>query len=168
MKTSKAQSKPKIDFKDPKSPVSGWKHYGILSYTEKKIRKLLDESGYTAGYLIGLQVGYVYRKRPYIMAFGYGVGEEERQMPDGQNVLSQDLLIALYRDVRTLFKENSTASGDISANLDLTISGSQIQINFTCGIVQQGQCVQTPNHVGQFMVLSRVGNDPWKCAHQPC
>jgi hypothetical protein len=168
MAKSKARTKTIIDLKDPKSPVSGWKHYGIFSYTEKRIRTLLDESGYKSGYLIGLQVGYVYRKRSYMMAFGYGVGEQERQMPDAQTVLGRDLFIALYRELRTLFKQNSDASGDISVNLDLTISGSLFQISFECDIVQQGECDANPNHVGQVMILSRVGNENWKCTHQIC
>jgi len=167
MATSKAKTKSAVTFKNPKSPVSGWKHYGIFSYTEKKIRTLLDEAGYQSGYLIGLQVGYVYRKRPYMMAFGYGVSEEQRFMPDAQVVLGQELFIALYREIRTLFEENSTASGDLPVNLDITISGSLFQISFQSAIVQQGQCDANPSHTGQFMILSQLGNEPWKCTHQP-
>lgn len=167
MATSKAKTKSVVTFKDPKSPVSGWKHYGIFSYAEKKIRTLLDEAGYTAGYLIGLQVGYIYRKRPYMMAFGYGIREQEQQAAIVQNILGQDVYIALYRELSTLFRENSTASGDISATLDITISGSLFQISFQSAIVQPGQCAANPNHNGQFMILSRVGDGPWTCTHEP-
>jgi hypothetical protein len=167
MATSITQTKPAITLKDPKSPVSGWKHYGIFSYTEKKIRTLLEEAGYQSGYLIGLQAGYIYRKRPYMMAFGYGVGEQERQEVTVLEILGEDVYLALYREMSNLFKENSTASGDISATLDITISGSLYQISFKSDIVQAGQCNANPNHNNQFMILSQVGNEPWKCTHQP-
>ena len=166
MIATKAKKKASITLKDPKSPVPAWIHYGIFSHTETKIRQMLNDAGYQSGYLIGLRVGYIYRKRPYMMAFGSGVGDDERFMPDAQLVLGEDQFIALYSEIRNLFVQNSDGSGDLSVYFDIAISGSLYQLSIKSDIVQSGECNATPSHLGQMMVLTRVGNEPWKCTHQ--
>jgi len=179
MKTAKKQTKLGLNLLDsPRTPVSGWRHYQILKDMEGRIHKLLADAGYQKGYLIGLRVGYTFmpagsrskeKIKKYEMAYGYGVDDDVQTfIADPFDIITQEVIIELYRAAGQLFEANSTVAGSFSAILDLTISGSLFQFSIKCDLVLAGQCDANPNHNGQMRILTRFGNEDWRCSHQPC
>jgi len=179
MKTVKKQTKLGQNLlNSPRSPVSAWRHYQILKDIEGRIHKLLADADYQRGYLIGLRVGYKFmpagsrskeKMKTYEMVYGYGVDDDVRTLiADPFDIITQEVILELYRAAGQLFEANATVAGSFSAILDLTISGSLFQFSIKCDLVLAGQCDANPNHNGQLRILTRFGNEEWKCSHLAC
>src|SRR5262245_12348962 len=69
----------------PASPLSGWKHYGILKILEEQFQKELKRNGYP-GHLVGLELTYHAGSDSYTMGFGYRFEE-----PDGEDTTEDPL-----------------------------------------------------------------------------
>ena len=162
--SKKAQRLPEIpDF--PNSPLSAWKHYGILKALEREFHKELEAKNYS-GHLVGLDVTYIVGGETFTMEYGYGVEQTAGLLPNKEDPLSNDFVSEMY----DLASELILAHIDPSVlTFELLLSASINQavntVAVKCQIATEANCGKD-DCTGKCRKFISRNNGPWTCTHK--
>lgn len=148
----------------PNSPLSAWKHYGILKVLERKFHEELEKQQYP-GHLVGLDVTYVVGKDSYTMEYGYGVDGGPGVQP-GKEPLSNEFVSEMYDLANNLVAQHISP---YISRFDLLLSASINQqvntIAVQCQIATQANCGK-PSCIGKCRKFINRNNTGWVCQHK--
>jgi len=155
----------------PDSPLSAWKHYGIMKLAQQKTHEYLRNVPYD-GHLIGLRISYSAGTEPslqdtYTMSYGYDVDEEQDLMPDTDEPFSDDFIIELYKYANQLIAENiNPYITSFQTNLDASVNPRRRRIRIEPRICAAGECANNPSTcVGNLRLMVKRNKKPWVCQH---
>jgi hypothetical protein len=160
----------------PDSPLSGWKHYGIMKLAEKMIHDELEGLNY-GGKLVGLRISYFVggsdnpEKQEDLgdehqMAFGYNVEDDGPDTIEEAPPPSEEFINGLYDFVSDMIANNiSPYVLGFSVRLDTAFNQIPTKYTIACRFVGQNECTQ--GHTGVFRMIS-INHGPWRCLHRPC
>lgn len=163
----------------PGSPLSGWKHYGILKLAENKIFMELESIGYQ-GRLIGLRISYYVggAAKPendedlgdeYTMAFGYNVTDGQTNLIEETPPPSEEFIIGLYDFVGDMIANHiSPYVPEFALRLDAAFNPTPTTYTIACRIVKAGECGDGSAHEGSRRRMLKINNGPWRCLHTKC
>ncbi|HLF74228.1 MAG TPA: hypothetical protein VI524_07780 [Anaerolineales bacterium] len=161
----------------PNSPVSGWKHFGILKRAEARIHAELIKQKYD-GRLVGLRVTYGKLNTaneqedelidPYTMSYGYDLHDMELLDQD-DDPLSDDFIIELYEEISDLVHKNAKIDiRDRVVSLEANLNPKTKNRIVRPMICRVGQCDRPPDScIGKWRIMiSRDGGRTWRCRHR--
>src|SRR3972149_2836584 len=168
----------------PDSPLSAWKHYGILKLAEEKLHKELEQIGYD-GNLVGLRVSYFVGQQEgkipqgqqeeedsgdeYTMAYGYDVTDKVETRLEDKNPPSEEFILSLYDFISDMIANNiSPYVPEFTLRLDTTFNPVRTTYTVTCRVCRQGQCLLNAGHEGERRRMIRINRGAWRCLHTRC
>lgn len=148
----------------PNSPLSAWKHYGILRALEWKFHEELDSQGYD-GHLVGLNLTYTVGPDPYSMGFGYGVEENANLMTEEDDPLTDDFVSRMYDFASDLIALHiNPYVSDYSIQLSASLNPHISTVKVKCMIATNANCGRDSCNGNCRKFISR-NNGPWVCTH---
>jgi hypothetical protein len=149
----------------PNSPLSAWKHYGILKVLEDKFQTELKNIGYT-GHLVGLGVTYTVDDDPFTMDYGYDVEKAEGVLANKDDPLTDEFVAEMYDLANELIGEHMSP---YISSFDLELSASvnpQVATVFVkCQIATDANCGKAAC-IGQCRKFISRNDGPWICTHK--
>ena len=148
----------------PNSPLSAWRHYGILKVLEERFHTELEDVGY-AGHLVGLGLTYTVAGDTYPMEYGYRM-DANQVGPDKEDPLSDDFVAEMYDLANELItKYISPYVIDFDLQLSASVNPTVATVEVKCQIASKTNCGKEECK-GQCRKFIKRGNEPWKCTHK--
>jgi hypothetical protein len=149
----------------PTSPLSAWKHFGILKALEEKFHAELVQLGYV-GHLVGLGVTYTVNGDPFTMEYGYGVENAEGILEDKADPLTDDFVGEMYDLANNLIAQNiNPYTGSFELQLSASVNPQIATVVAICQVATAANCGKAAC-IGQCRRFISRNNGPWVCTHK--
>ena len=149
----------------PNSPLSAWKHYGILKVMERKFHEELERQNYP-GHLVGLDVTYVVGRDSYTMEYGYGVDQKAGLLPSKEDPLSDEFVAEMYDLANNLISQHiSPYISGFDLQLSASINQQVNTVAVQCQIATNANCGQA-SCIGKCRKFINRNNTGWVCQHK--
>jgi len=148
----------------PDSPLSAWKHYGIMRVLEGKFHEELEKQEYD-GHLVGLMVTYTVGGDPYSMGFGYGVETKAALLAQDDDPLSDEFVSEMYDFARSLIAQHiNQYVSNFELELGASVNPKLSTLAVKCMIATNANCGKE-SCVGKCRKFISRNNGPWVCTH---
>lgn len=149
----------------PNSPLSAWRHYGILKVLEERFQAELVNAGYT-GHLVGLGLTYTVAGDSYAMEYGYGVKANQGILGNKEDPLSDDFVAEMYDLANELItKYMSPYVIDFDLQLSASVNPDVVTVDVKCQVATKVNCGKEECK-GQCRKFISRNKGPWVCTHK--
>ena len=149
----------------PNSPLSAWRHYGILKVLEEKFHPELVNVGY-AGHLVGLGLTYTVAGDAYPMEYGYRMDVNQGILENKKDPLTDEFVAEMYDLANELItKYMSPYVIDFDLQLSASVNPDVVTVDVKCQVATKANCGKEECK-GQCRKFISRNKGPWVCTHK--